>query len=100
MTVYEISHPLPLPCPLPLSGPLPLPCPLPLPRPRPCPYPLPSLPLLGIVVKDCLMIMHTMLHGNNSNQALFREASLLQRLVSILDLDLSGMHRCSQYGNL
>ena len=28
----------------------------------------------GIIVKDCLIIMHTMLVGNNSNQALFREA--------------------------
>ena len=41
-------------------------------------------------MKDCLVIMFAMLNGNNSNQALFREASLVQRLVPCLDIETTG----------
>ena len=57
-----------------------------------CPLPdcllvcLPLFPPLfpGIIVKDCLIIMHTMLVGNNSNQALFREARSVHRYMCVL----------------
>ena len=35
----------------------------------------------GIIVQDCITILHNLLVGNNSNQSFFREASLINQLV-------------------
>ena len=40
----------------------------------------------GIIVQDCIVILHNLLSGNNSNQSFFREASLINHLVPFFDL--------------
>ncbi len=40
----------------------------------------------GIIVQDCIVILHNLLYDNNSNQSFFREASLINHLVPFFDL--------------
>ena len=40
----------------------------------------------GIIVQDCIVILHNLLYDNNSNQSFFREASLISHLVPFFDL--------------
>ena len=40
----------------------------------------------GIIVQDCIVILHNLLFDNNSNQSYFREASLINHLVPFFDL--------------
>ena len=40
----------------------------------------------GIIVQDCIVILHNLLYDNNSNQSYFREASLINHLVPFFDL--------------
>lgn len=40
----------------------------------------------GIIVQDCIVILHNLLIDNNSNQSYFREASLINQLVPFFDL--------------
>ena len=39
----------------------------------------------GIIVQDCIVILHNLLRDNNSNQSFFREASLINQLVPFFD---------------
>ena len=52
----------------------------------------------GIIVQDCLGILHNLLHGNSSNQAYFREATLVQQLVPFFDLKLPPSTTSSESG--
>ena len=40
----------------------------------------------GIIVQDCIVILHNLLVDNNSNQSYFREASLINHLVPFFEL--------------
>ena len=37
----------------------------------------------GIIVQDCLQLMHNLLHNNTSNQSLFRETSCIKRVPKL-----------------
>lgn len=43
----------------------------------------------GIIVQDCIVIMHNLLHNNSSNQSFYREASQIQSLVPFFDFELT-----------
>lgn len=43
----------------------------------------------GVVVEDCLRLLHQLLKGNASNQILFREGNFIQRLLRLVDLNLT-----------
>lgn len=43
----------------------------------------------GIIVQDCIVIMHNLLRNNASNQSFYREASQVQSLVPFFDFQLS-----------
>ncbi|XP_065836374.1 general vesicular transport factor p115-like [Oscarella lobularis] len=42
----------------------------------------------GIIVEDCILLMHTLLKNNTSNQNFFREASHIHRILPFFDLGL------------
>ena len=43
----------------------------------------------GIIVLDCITVMHNLLNNNASNQSFYREASQIQSLVPFFDFKLS-----------